>query len=140
MGSPVQVARHLQRVTKTGAWLMVKALILNRMELGAKEWRDALFLQYGLEPPDLPNYCDVCNTKFSIYHALDCKRGVLVMAHHNELWDGVSDLTGKSFTPSNVRDDPLIFEVCSVKKPKAKPARTTGSTDRDNAPPPEATE
>ena len=108
--------------------------------MGAQEWRDALFLQYGLEPPDLPKYYDGCNSKFTICHALDCKRGGLVTVRHNELRDGVPYLAGKSFTPSHVRDNPLIFAGYSVKRPKANPSRPSGSTDRDGMPPPEATE
>ena len=61
---------------------------------GAHEWRDALFLRYGLYPPDLPNYCDGCQARFSISHALDCRKGGLVTARHNELRDGVADLAG----------------------------------------------
>ena len=80
----------------------------NGMDMGAQEWCDALFLRYGLEPPDLPTHCDGCNTKFTISHTLDCKRFGLVTAHHNDLRDGVADLAGKDFTPSHVRDDPLI--------------------------------
>ena len=44
---------------------------VNGTELGAQELRDAIFLRYGLEPPDLPKYCDGCNARFSICHALD---------------------------------------------------------------------
>ena len=62
---------------------------VNGTDLGAQEWRDALFMRYGLDPPDLPTYCDGCQAKFSISHALDCKKGGLVMARHNELCDGV---------------------------------------------------
>ena len=39
-----------------------------------------------------------------------------------------------------MRNDPLIFTCCAVKRPKAKPYRTTGTTSQDNAPPSEATE
>ena len=39
-----------------------------------------------------------------------------------------------------MRNNLLIFAGCAVKRLKAKPARTIGSTDRDNAPLPEATE
>ena len=113
---------------------------MNGTEIGAQEWRDALFLLYGLDPPDLPKYCDGCNAKFTIPHALGCKRGGLVTARHNELWDGVADLAGKEFTTSHVRDDPLIFVGCAVKRPKANPDRTSGSTDQDGAPPPESME
>ena len=60
------------------------------------------------------------------------------MARHNKLQDRVTDLSRKAFNPSHVRDDPLIFACCAVKRLKAYTARTTGSTDQDNAPPPEA--
>ena len=106
---PVQGARRLQRTTKTGAWPTVQTSTVNGTEMGAQEWRDAPFLRYGLEPPDLPKYCDGCNTKFTICHTLECKRGGLVTARHKELQDGVSDLAGKYFTPSHMRDDLLIF-------------------------------
>ena len=68
----------------------------------------AVDVRVRLGPPDLPTHCDGCQAKFSISHALDCKKGGLVTACHNELRDGVADLAGKSFTPSHVRDDPLI--------------------------------
>ena len=64
---------------------MVQLSTVNGPELGAQEWRDALFLRYGLEPPYLPKYCDGYNAKFKIFHTLDCKRGGLVTARHNEL-------------------------------------------------------
>ena len=51
-------------------------------------------------PIDLPTHCDGCQAKLSISLALDCKKGVLITAHHNELRDGVADLAGKAFTPS----------------------------------------
>ena len=50
-GGPVQGARPLQQATKTGAWLMVHRSTVNGMELVAHEWRDFLFLWYGLENP-----------------------------------------------------------------------------------------
>ena len=59
---------------------------------------------------------------------------------HNDLRDGVSDLAGKSFTPSHVRNDPLIFAGLGVKRMKAMPDGASGTTDRDGAPPTEATE
>ena len=37
-GAPVQVARRLKRVSKTGAWPTVHPLTVNRTELGAQEW------------------------------------------------------------------------------------------------------
>ena len=70
---------------------------VNGTELGAQEWRDALFLRYGLEPLDLPKYCDGCKARFTISHSLDCKKSGLVTARHNELRDGLADPAGMAF-------------------------------------------
>ena len=108
-GGPVLHARRLQLAEKTGAWLTVQMSTVIRTELGSQEWRDALFLQYVLDPPDLPTYCDGFQSKFPISHDFDCKKGDLITVHHNEIRDGVADLAGKAFTPSHVRKDPLIY-------------------------------
>ena len=42
------------------------------------------------------------------------------MARHNELCDGLADLDGKAFTPTHVRDNPLILSGCAVKRQKTK--------------------
>ena len=39
-----------------------------------------------------------------------------------------------------MRDNPLIFAGCAMTRPKAKPVRTSGSTNHDNTSPSEATE
>ena len=84
---------------------------VNGTELGAHEWRDALFLWYSLEPLDLPTHCDGCHAKFSISHALDCKRDGLFMASHDELCDGVADLAGKSPHPHTCATTPSYTQV-----------------------------
>ena len=98
----------MRRAGKTGDWITVLLSTVNGTELGYQEWQDALFLRYGMDPPDLLTYCDGCEARFTISHALDCKKGVLIKARHNELCDGVANLAGKAFTPSHVCDDPLI--------------------------------
>ena len=70
-GDPALHARHMQRAAKTGAWLTVMPSTVNGTELGPQEWRDALFLRYGLESSDLPKNCDGCQARFTIIHALD---------------------------------------------------------------------
>ena len=47
-GAPVLQARRMLRAAKTGAWLTVLPSTVNGTELGAQEWRDNLFLRYGL--------------------------------------------------------------------------------------------
>ena len=62
------------------------------------------------------------------------------MARHNELRDGVADLAGKAFTPSHVRDNPLIYLGCAVKRMKATPAGESGISSQSVAQLPEVTE
>ena len=119
------------RAAKTGAWLAMLTSTVNGTELGTQEWRDALFLRYGLDPPDLPSHCDGCDAKFTISHTLDCKKGGLFTARHNELRDGVSDLAGKAFTPAHVRDDPLIYSGRAMSRTKPKPAGSKLTTPSD---------
>ena len=85
-------------------------------------------------------YCDVCQAKVSISHALDCKKGGFVTARHNELRDGVSDLSGKAITPSHVRNDPLFYSGHAVKRTKAAPARANEDSGQTKVKQPEVTE
>ena len=41
--------------------------------------------QYGLDMLDMQKCCDSCGAKFSIEHALVCKKGVLGVGCHNEV-------------------------------------------------------
>ncbi len=59
-------------------------------------------------PHHLPIQCNGCQQKFSVRHALECKRGGLVISRHNEIRDELSDLASKAFFPSAVRDEPRI--------------------------------
>ena len=124
-GTPVQQARCMRREANTGAWLAVLLSTVNGTELGGQEWRDALFLQYGLETPDLPSHCDGCNAKFTISNALDYNKDGLVMARHNELRYELADLAGKAFTRSHVCGDPLIYSGRAVSRTKPMSAGST---------------
>ena len=108
---------------------------VNGTELGAQEWQDATFLLYGLDPPDLLKICSGYNAWFSICHSLNCKRGGLIAARHNDLCDWVADLAVKDFTPSHLRNDPLIYQGCALKRLKSKPAGPSGSTNPGDKPP-----
>ena len=91
-------------------------------------------------PPDLPTHCDGCQAKFSISHALDSKYGRIVTACHNVLCDGVADLSRKDFTPSHMRNNPLIYSGRAAKRTKATPAGARRNTYHAVAPPLEVTE
>ena len=65
-------------------------------------------MRYGITPPDLPTTCDGCEARFTLQHALGCKKGGLVIFRHNEIRDELVYLAGKALTPSAIRDEPLI--------------------------------
>ena len=65
----------------------------------------------GLDTLDLLKLCDGFNTAFSILNALYCKKGGLVMAHHNDIRNGFADLDEKAFTPTHVYNDPSSLHV-----------------------------
>ena len=62
---------------------------------------------------------------FYICHSINCKKGVLFTARHNDLHDGVADLAGKSFTPMHVCDNLLILAGCIVQRTNAQPDGST---------------
>ena len=74
----------------------------------AREFRDATFLRYSLQPLSLPSCCDGCNKPFSIDHALTCKTGGLVILRHNELRDEYQCLAQWAYSNSAVWEEPLI--------------------------------
>ena len=73
-------------------------------------------------PQYLPRCCDGSNVKPLIYNALDYKKGILVTARNNDIFDMVADLAGNNFSPTHVSDDPLIYKGCAVSGPIARPA------------------
>ena len=87
-----------------------------------------------MDPPDLPIYCDGCQAKLLISHALDFKKGGLVTERHNKLCEGVADLSGKAFNPSHVRDKLLIYSGRAVKRTKATPTGSNGNIEHTAAP------
>ena len=109
------------RIQRTGAWLSVIPSTVNDTELGSRYWRDSLFLCYGINPTDLLDHYDSFGSAFAICHALDCNKGGLITAHHNELRDGVANLSGKAFTPANMFDDTKIFRGHAMRGGRPNP-------------------
>ena len=101
-------------------WLSVIPSTVNGTELGAQEWRDSLFLRYGIDPPDPPDHCKGCGVALLIYHSLDFNKGSLITERHNELRDGAADLSCKAFIPAHMRDEPKSFIGRAILGGKAK--------------------
>ena len=47
----------------------------------------------------------------------------------------MADLASRAFTPTHVRNDPLIYQGCAVTRTKAQPARPCDSTASGTSPP-----
>ena len=100
--------RRLSRAQKTGVWLTTIPNRLNGTELSAEEFRDSLRLRYGFQPAALPKRCDGCQQKFSVEHALSCRKGGLILLRHNEVAEEWSRMCSAAHTPSAVSHEPLI--------------------------------
>ena len=101
LSTPTMDVHPLRWGIKVETWLAVLPYIMNGADLGDQEWRCDLLLHYRIDPQYLPNQCDGCNSALSICYELDCKKSSLIMNHCNKLRDGVANLSGKAFTPSN---------------------------------------
>ena len=75
------------------AWLTAVPLLRDDFHLSATEFRDALCLRYMKPLLQLPPYCDGCGSIFTTSHALDCRKGGLVIHRHHEIRDLMSDLS-----------------------------------------------
>ena len=69
---------QMGRIKRMGACMSVLPSTVNGTELGAQEWRDPLFLRYGINTPELLEHCNGCGPAFEICYALDCKKGGLI--------------------------------------------------------------
>ena len=107
--------RRMERSARTGAWITTMPSLLNGTDLSADEFRDSLRLRYGLVPTGLPHRCDGCSDRFTVEHAMSCKKGGLILQRHNDLAAEWGHLCGQALTPSCVSDEPLIQQSRDVR-------------------------
>ena len=69
------------------SWLNAMPPADKGLALNKQEFRDSLRLRYDLPLVDLPSHC-ICGDKFTVSHALSCKKGGFVAQRH----DGVRNL------------------------------------------------
>ena len=67
-------------------WLCALPLHKHGFALHKSAFRDALALQYGWSPIDLPTSCS-CGKGLSVEHALSCSRESFPTLRHNEIRD-----------------------------------------------------
>ena len=73
------------------SWLSVLPLEDQGFTLNKGEFRDALAIRYNKNLRGLPSKCP-CGQKFDLNHALNCKRGGLVIMRHNNIRDFEANL------------------------------------------------
>ena len=101
-------ARRLKRSRETGSWVTATPNRDNGTDLSAEEFRDGVRLRFGLLPSFLPHRCDGCNERFTVSHAMSCKKGGLVVMRHNDVSAEWHHLCAQALQPSAVSDEPLI--------------------------------
>ena len=89
-------------------WLTVLPLSEQHYYLNKEEFRDALRLRYNWNIPRLPATC-ACNLKFSVDHALSCKKGGFITLRHNEIRDITASVLNE--VCKDVELEPLLIPL-----------------------------
>ena len=101
---------HTYSARERGAsnWLTVIPNKQTDCDLNKREFKDAIHLRYDWEIMGTPTVC-VCGDRFSVDHAMICKRGGFIIQRHNELRDLEADLL--DLVCSNVETKPALQEI-----------------------------
>ena len=93
------------------SWLTAVPLDGQGLVLNKQEFRDSQRLRYNMPLSDLPSKC-VCGEKYTVCHALSCKKGGFVVQRHDDVHNLLTSLTGKVCTNVEVKPrlQPLDFE------------------------------
>ncbi len=126
-------SRTICRGKETGAWLSVLPSTVNGTALSAQEFQDAPSMRHAETPHNFPDKCDGCDAHFSLQHALGCKKGGLVIFRHNEIRDELVNLASRAFTPSAVRDEPLIYGRANENMKTTPNKNTNQNIDKEDA-------
>jgi len=107
---PQDTQHTLKRANKTGHWLSVMPSHVDGTILSSTEFDHALMLRYARVPSNLPTSCDRYgeSKKFDVKRALDCKKGGLVTARHDEIRDELRNLPAHVFSPFRTRCEPMM--------------------------------
>ena len=105
LSPPLQKLFDITNEKGSSTWLSVVPLKSHGYHLHKGAFRDALCLQYGWDPPHLPDSC-TCGASFSIDHALNCPCGGFPSLRHNELRDITASLMRE--VCKNVTIEPVL--------------------------------
>ena len=108
---PEDKSNKINRIleNKCSTWLSVIPTNDNFFAMSADEFRDAMAIRYYFGMKGLPSACDGCGENFDLNHALNCKKGGLVTARHNEARDLNCDLCALAGL-AQVTSEPILQE------------------------------
>jgi hypothetical protein len=129
--------RRLARCCKTGVWLTARPGILERTLLSAQEWRDGIYLRYGMTPQGLPAICDGCNQPNSTNHAFNCLNGGLVILRHNDIREELKAIASEIFQPTAITIEPSLSTTPTSAIPVGQHIHTNNTTTIATNPPTE---
>ena len=87
------------------SWLTAVPLVDQGLVMNKQEFRDSLRLRYNFPLSDLPSKC-VCGEKYTVCHALSCKKGGFVVQRHDGVRNLLTSFLGKICT--NVEVEPQL--------------------------------
>ncbi|CAH3030809.1 unnamed protein product [Porites evermanni] len=104
---PSDLLRSVNHSRDKGAtsWLTAVPLVDQGLVLNKQEFRDSLRLRYNMPLSDLLSKC-VCAEKYTVCHALSCKKGGFVAQRHDGVRNLLILLIGKVCT--NVEVEPQL--------------------------------
>ena len=108
----------------TSTWLTALPLVSHGFDPTRREFYDALCLRYGWEPSKMPTTC-ACGQRFSLEHALTCRRGGYIAMRHDEVRDLFAALLSE--TCHNVATEPELQPL------NGTPLHTRGANSTDGA-------
>ena len=88
--SSLKTAIGLATEKGASSWVMARPLHEFGTVLHKRDFRDAIFLRYGWEPPGLFEKC-ACGAPFNVAHATTCMTGGLRTMMHNDLAEEIAD-------------------------------------------------
>ncbi|MGL5814518.1 MAG: reverse transcriptase domain-containing protein, partial [Aeromonas sp.] len=118
---PPPLQLRLQRCCHTGSWLSARPGLLERTVLSAQEWRDGLYIRFGITPSHIPATCDGCNCPNDINHALNCLHGGLVHLRHNEIRQELAAIACEVFEASAITIEPSLALTAAPSVPLGQP-------------------
>ena len=86
----LKTAISLAREKGASSWAMARPLHEFGTVLHKRDFRDAVFLRYGWEPPGLSEKC-ACGAFFNVAHATTCMTGGFRIMMHNDLAEEMAD-------------------------------------------------